>query len=268
MDEEVHGFTKENLPPLTEWERRAKPYAANGSDPSSHDSSLHQEGHKKHHHHSKQDVAERAMDAEVHGFTAHNSSPVAEERRSGLPHVPNGSDASAQDGGALHQRKSKKHHKKHHRDVAERGMDEEVHGFTKENLPPLTEWERKTKPYAANGSAPSAHDSSLGQHGHKHHHHHAKHDVAERKMDEEVHGFSAEYTSPVAEERRSEQPHVANGSDATSHAEQGHKHSHHKRHHHGKKHENIGSDGIDGQVQGWTSSQNVIEALPGIKKPT
>jgi hypothetical protein len=89
-------------------------------------------------------------------------------------------------------------------------------------------------------------------------------------MDEEVHGFSAEYTSPIAEERRSAQPHVPNGSDATSHAEQGHKHRHHKRHHHGKHHkkENIGSDGIDGQVQGWTSSQNVIEALPGIKKPT
>ncbi|MGB1724726.1 MAG: hypothetical protein ACPHJZ_00270, partial [Limisphaerales bacterium] len=37
--------------------------------------------------------------------------------------------------------------------------------------------------------------------------------------------------------------------------------------HHGKHHNNIGTDNIDGQVQGWTSSQNVIEALPGIKRP-
>jgi len=157
MDEEVHGFAKSILPPLTEWERTEKPYDKNGGE-SIEGSSLHQ--HKKHHHHKTHDVAERGMDAEVHGFTAHNTSPIAEERRSAKPHVPNGSDPSAHDS-SLHQSKSRHHHKKGHktRDIAERGMDEEVHGFASSILPPLNEWERRDKPYDLNGSDPSAHDS-------------------------------------------------------------------------------------------------------------
>jgi len=156
MDEEVHGFTSTNLPPLNEWERSDTPYAYNGGE--AHDSSLHQRGHKKHHKH--RNVGETKMDEEVHGFTAHNTSPIAEERRSAQPHVANGSDASAHES-SLHQSRTHKHHKHHKRDIAERGMDEEVHGFTTAHLPPLNEWERRETPYDANGSDPSAHDSSL-----------------------------------------------------------------------------------------------------------
>ena len=55
----------------------------------------------------------------------------------------------------------KKHHKKHHKkpDVAERNMDEEVHGFVSDSLPPLTEWEHTKSPFIPNGSDPSAHDA-------------------------------------------------------------------------------------------------------------
>lgn len=199
---EVHGFTAHNTSPIAEERRSDQPHVANGSDPSSHES-LHQHKSKKHHHH--RNVGETGMEAEVHGFTAHNTSPIAEERRSAQAHIPNGSDASAQEA-SLHQSRKHKHHSHHKRDVAERGMDAEVHGFTSSTLPPLNEWERKDTPYDANGSDPSAQDSSLHQSGHKHHHkkHHSHHkkDVAERGMDAEVHGFAAHNTSPVTEMAR------------------------------------------------------------------
>ena len=48
----------------------------------------------------------------------------------------------------------KHHHKKHHKkpDVAERGMDEEVHGFVTDSLPPLNTRVRSDEPFIPNGS--------------------------------------------------------------------------------------------------------------------
>jgi len=249
--------------------RSGTAHVPNGSDPSSQDASLHQSHHKRQHHHQKhhRNIGEKGVEEEVHGFVKEYTSPIAEDVRSDKAHVPNGSDPSAH-GASLHQAHSRKHHGKGHktRDVAERGMEEEVHGFVTEYLPPLNEWERRDTPYDANGSDPSAHDASLHQTGHKKHHSHHKHDVAERKMEEEVHGFTSEYTSPVNEIPRSEHAYPKNGANAASLHQ--HKRKHQKHHHHGKHHKNIGKDGIDGQVQGWTSSQNVIESLPGVKVPT
>merc|ERR1711981_1265504 len=95
-------------------------------------------------------------------------------------------------------RKNKKHHghKHHKKDIAERGMDEEVHGFVWEALPPLNTRERSTEAFIPNGSDASAWDGAAFNQK-KHHHKHHKKDVAERGMDEEVHGFVWEALPPL-----------------------------------------------------------------------
>lgn len=96
--------------------------------------------HRKHHKNPKHpDVAERNMDEEVHGFVADNVSGINEIYHSDSAPAYNGGNTFSQ-------------HKHHHRDVtnvfkkkkdiAERGMDSDVHGFVWEALPPLNNRER------------------------------------------------------------------------------------------------------------------------------
>jgi hypothetical protein len=166
MDEEVHGFVKENVPPINEWKRGSDPFVPNGSDESAFEGSAFtaKKNNKKHHkRHNKKDVAERGMDEEVHGFVKENVTPINQWSRSSDPFVPNGSDSSAFEGAADYGPAfaSKKHHRKHHKkDVAERGMDEEVHGFVKENVVPVNQWTRSKLPFKPNGSDPSAHEGA------------------------------------------------------------------------------------------------------------
>ena len=181
MDEEVHGFVKEAIPPLNTRVRSDEPFVPNGSDPSAHEGAAFSEKkhHKKHHkkhgkHHKKKDVAERGMDEEVHEFVKEAIPPLNTRVRSDDPFVPNGSDPSAHEGAAFSEKKHNKKHKKHHkhRDVAERGMDEEVHEFVKEAIPPLNTRVRSTEAFIPNGSDPSAFEGaafSEKKHGKKHH---------------------------------------------------------------------------------------------------
>ena len=64
-------------------------------------------------------------------------------------------------------------------------MDEEVHGFVADSLPPLTEWEHTRTPFIPNGSADSAFDGAAFNQR-RHHHKHHKRDIGERGYDEEV----------------------------------------------------------------------------------
>jgi hypothetical protein len=102
--------------------------------------------------------------------------------------------------GGLAQRK---HHKKQLKrpDVAERNMDEEVHGFVKEAIPPLNTSVRSGDAFVPNGSDASAFDGAATDGpafaSKKHHKRHHKRDVAERGMDEEVHGFVKENVTPI-----------------------------------------------------------------------
>jgi hypothetical protein len=84
-----------------------------------------------------------------------------------------------------------KHHKHHNKpDIAERGMDEEVHGFVWHALPPLNTWVRSDDPFVPNGSDPSAIDPDGLAFAQNKHHHHSK-DIAERAMEDHfVHPFS------------------------------------------------------------------------------
>ena len=104
------------------------------------------------------------MDEEVHGLVWHALPPLNTRVRSEDPFVPNGSDASAWDPTPNSPEATfaeSKHHRKHHKkakDIAERGMDEEVHGFVWHALPPLNTWVRSGDPFVPNGSDPSAWD--------------------------------------------------------------------------------------------------------------
>jgi len=194
MDEEVHGFVSDSLPPLNVIAKSDKPHVPNGSDASAHDGAAFSE--RKHHHkkhHKKTDVAERGMDEEVHGFVSDSIPPLNTRVRSTMPFIPNGSDPSAWDSSAFSERKH--HHKKHHKrpDVAERGMDEEVHGFVSDSIPPLNTRVRSTMPFIPNGSDASAWDSSAFSQRK----HYKRPDVAERGMDEEVHGFVTDSLPPL-----------------------------------------------------------------------
>jgi hypothetical protein len=111
----------------------------------------------------------------------------------------------------------KKHHKKQHKrpDIAERGMDEEVHGFVKEAIPPLNTRVRSSDAFVPNGSDSSAFEGaafSETKHHKKHNKHH-KWGVADRDMDPYVHGFVSGALKDHISEHRSITPHVPNGSD-------------------------------------------------------
>ena len=77
------------------------------------------------------------------------------------------------------------HRRKHHKkDIAERKMDEEVHGFAADNVPGIP-WDRNPVSYGYNGNL-NKYDS-LHQHKHKHRAHQKW--VAERNMDPYVYDF-------------------------------------------------------------------------------
>jgi len=111
-----------------------------------------------------------------------------------------------------------RHHGKHHKkpDNAERGMDEQVFNFATDALPPLNTRQRSTLPFVPNGSDPSAFKGSAFSEGAHHHKKHRKPDVAERGMDEEVHGFVSDTLPPLNTRVKSALPFVPNGSDPSA----------------------------------------------------
>jgi hypothetical protein len=213
MDEEVHGFVVDSLPPLNTRVRSTMPFVPNGSDPSAHDGVAFLA--------KRPDVAERGMDEEVHGFVVDSLPPLNTRVRSTLPFVPNGSDPSAHSPAGYSAAERKHHHKHHKRDIAERGMDEEVHGFCTDSLPPLNTRVRSKLPFVPNGSDASAHSPAGEPYSAAERRHHSRHhkrpDVAERGMDEEVHGFVTDSLPPLNGWERSTKAFVPNGSDPSAH---------------------------------------------------
>jgi len=104
-------------------------------------------------------------------------------------------------------------------------MEEEVHGFVNNAIPPLNTRARSEDSFVPNGSDASAHEGasegltrySEKTHHKKHHKKHHKRDVAERGMDEEVHGFVKEAIPPLNTRVKSEDAFVPNGSDESAH---------------------------------------------------
>ena len=209
MDEEVHGFCTDALPPLNTRVRSSMPFIPNGSDAKAFEGSAFM---------GAEDVAERNMDGKVYGFVSGQDevTPLhAWENgvRSKEGYAPNGSASNAFKGSAFSERK---HHHKHHKrpDIAERGMDEEVHGFCTDALPPLNTRVRSNMPFIPNGSDAKAFEGSAFSERKHHHKHHKRPDIAERGMDEEVHGFCTDALPPLNTRVRSNMPFIPNGSDA------------------------------------------------------
>jgi hypothetical protein len=196
----------------------------------------------KHRHHKK-DIAERAMDEEVHDFAADNVPGTAWDRR----------DTSYGDNGLMNMYAQHRHQKKGVNPfIAERNMDEEVHGFVSDAINNPLAPTRNDEPYPMNGyknmypdvdhsqsgqsytadpyanpdynekEAASAYNTAVpydtadpnanhnivfGQRKHRKHHR----DIAERKMDEEVHGFVKSALPPLSERVRNEVPYKGNG---------------------------------------------------------
>jgi hypothetical protein len=210
MDFEVHGFAGDIASPVNEIEHSAKAPAMNGGEapeaPAPETAALSQHKHK-----SKakaKDMGERGYDEEVYDFAHKMVSAINGQERPSEPWAMNG--VYGWDADTLAQRKKPHHHSK--KDIAERGMDEEVHGFASANTNPLNTRVRSTLPFIPNGSSPSAFEGSASLNQNRHHHRKAP-DVAERKMDPEIHGFVKEYTTPYNEWERSDKAFIPNGSD-------------------------------------------------------
>jgi hypothetical protein len=84
MDEEVHGFVTDSLPPLNGWERSTKAFVPNGSDPSAHEGAAFMSRRQR-------DIAERGMDSDVWGFSSEAIPPMTTKERAKMPFIPNGS---------------------------------------------------------------------------------------------------------------------------------------------------------------------------------
>jgi len=182
---------KEYIPPLNTRVRSTLPFVPNGSDPSAHDPSFAQRKSNKKDHKSDSFIGERGYDTDVQQFvwnTVHN--PLTSSDRdwyaASVPFIPNGSK---------NQYSQHKHHHKHGKkakDFAERGMDEEVHGFVNEAiLEPINVRNRSDEPWVPNGSAWGWNDGSLAQGKHKHHKKDHKSDsfIGERGYDTDVQQF-------------------------------------------------------------------------------
>jgi hypothetical protein len=101
------------------------------------------------------------------------------------------------------------------KDIGEKGIDEEVHGFASNDIMveghPLP---RRQTPYDYNGQDPSAHPSDfLGVRFLR-----PRKDIGEGGVDPEVHGFvRANNMVPPIHNARTREADLANGSDASSH---------------------------------------------------
>ena len=91
------------------------------------------------------------------------------------------------------------------KDIGEKGVDEEVHGFVTAYSPPLPKV-REDSAYAPNGSDPKSWVQRK------------KKDIGEKGVDEEVHGFVTAYSPPLPKVRE-EKPYAPNGSDPKSYIE-------------------------------------------------
>lgn len=215
MDDEVHEFASDNVPG-TAYPRRDTEYGDNGL--------MNMYAQHKHRHH-KRDIAERAMDEEVHGFASDNVRGIAW----GRSEVPYG------DNGMMNVYSQQKKNKHFNPFIAERKMDEDVHGFVSDAINNPLGPSRNDEPYPMNGyknvypdvdhsqsgqtftaedfdtaadyveGGPSY--ENFGQRKHRKHHR----DIAERKMDSEVHGFVKSALPPLKERVRNEVPYQANG---------------------------------------------------------
>lgn len=138
-------------------------------------------------------------------------------------------------------------------------MDPKVFKFVSGNTPPLNTRVRSTLPFVPNGSDPKAWDPSLSEKKHRHHKKHHKRDIAERGMDEDVHGFVWEAIPPLNTRERSTLPFVPNGSAIGDWNEN----TFSQR----DPQSDINERDMDYDVHGFANGQNVVSPLPEEHRP-
>jgi hypothetical protein len=111
---------------------------------------------------TKKGISEKGIDEDVHDFANNqNVVPRLSYPRSEAPHADNGSGPKAfpptpdMAGGLVYAQASPALQQRKKKDIAEKGMDEEVHGFANSMVEPLA-WPRKQVPFNANGSGAKA----------------------------------------------------------------------------------------------------------------
>lgn len=88
------------------------------------------------------------------------------------------------------------------KDISEKGIDEEVHGFANSMVEPLA-WPRKQEPFAENGSGPKAFPPTPNTYAQGPvPQQRKKKDISEKGIDEEVHGFANSMVEPIAWPRK------------------------------------------------------------------
>merc|ERR1711939_1069804 len=218
------------------WRRVKEPYPINGFknpsfqwlDKKSLAEKKHKHHHKKHHQHKTKDIGDNGIVEEVHGFASADKSVLPQPWRRAKEAYPiNGfKNPSFNWLDKPEKKKALAQKDKHHRDIGDNGIDEEVHGFASADKSVLPQpWRRVKEAYPANGfknpswnwlDVPDKKKKSLAQHQHKHHHkHHHKmraQDIGDNGIDEEVHGFASADKSVLPKPwRRVKVPYPING---------------------------------------------------------
>jgi hypothetical protein len=154
MDEEVHGFASDNVDVLPATRRDNEQYAYNGSGPSAFPpQAFMKRGH------GKKDIAEPKMDEEVHGFASDNVDVLPATRRDNEQYAYNGSGPSAFPASLY----ARGHHI-NKKDIAEPGMEPNVHWFASDQVDVLPATRRDNEQYDYNGTGPKAFPPSFAQH--------------------------------------------------------------------------------------------------------
>jgi hypothetical protein len=200
MNEDVHDFVS-NQPqvPRLPYPRENQPPAYNGSGPRAHKVTLYQRG--------RGDLAETGMNEDVHDFVSNQPQvPRLPYPRENQPPAYNGSGPRAHKVTLYQASPVPQQIKK--KDISEKGINEEVHGFANSMVDPLP-WPRDKEPPAYNGSGPKAHRVPLLQQR-------KKKDISEKGINEEVHGFANSMVDPLPWPRDKEPP-AYNGSGPKAH---------------------------------------------------
>jgi hypothetical protein len=166
--------------------------------------------------------------------------PIPHRRRDD-PYLPNGSDPKAQPSSFVY---------KPVRDIGEQGIDAEVHGMTSANnmVLPIPH-RRREDAYLPNGSSPKSQPSDFIFKPLR--------DIGEQGLDPEVHGMTSanNMVLPIPHRRRAD-AYLPNGSDPSSQP------SDFIYRPKGKKLKDIGEQGVNPEVHGFVSSNNMVEPTP------
>jgi hypothetical protein len=235
INEEVHGFASANnmVLPIPH-ARRDTPYEYNGGKtfPAQF------QGVRFYRPQANKDIGEGGIDEEVHGFASANNMvlPIPHARRDS-PYEYNG-----------YKNQYPAFTANANRDIGEKGLDEEVHGFASANnmVLPIPH-ARRDSPYEYNGFKNQYPAGFVAN---------ANRDIGEGGIDEEVHGFASanNMVLPIPHARR-DSPYEYNGFKnqyPASFMTNGNR--------------DIGEGNIDKEVQEFASSNNMVQPIPNARR--